>query len=293
MKADDIFLRIADIDFRIVSVDHGLTLKVDGADSKFFTPKTIPHVTIKAYRDDLSRIEPEEKVFDSGSVWQLYRKNGTFLFYLKSSAFGPIPYKLAKVSKDFTKIEVVLHRPYFHSGQPVSPLEYPLDELLLINLLSLGRGVEVHACGVVDRSGYGHLFIGQSGAGKTTMARLWQETPGVTILSDDRIVLREIGDKLWMYGTPWHGEAMLASPERAPLRGIYFLEKGVKNELIPLRNSVALGRLITSSFIPFYSQPGLTFTLSFFEEVVKAVPCQELRFVPDNRLVEFINERQV
>jgi hypothetical protein len=110
------------------------------------------------------------------------------------------------------------------------------------------------------------------------MAKLWKDTPGVTILSDDRIILRQIDKKLWMYGTPWHGEAMHASPDRAPLTRIYFLEKGSKNELIPLKNSVALGRLITCSFIPFYSQPGVAFTLSFFEELVKAVPCCELRF---------------
>jgi hypothetical protein len=86
---------------------------------------------------------------------------------------------------------------------------------------------------------------------------------------------------------------MLASPERAPLTRIYFLEKGSKNELISLRHPVALGRLITCSFIPFYSQPGVAFTLGFFEEVIKAVPCCELRFVPDNRVVEFINNCQV
>jgi hypothetical protein len=84
---------------------------------------------------------------------------------------------------------------------------------------------------------------------------------------------------------------MLASPERAPLTRIYFLEKGSKNEFVSLRDPVALGRLITCSFIPFYSQPGLAFTLSFFEEVVKKVPCHELRFVPDRKIVEFLNKR--
>jgi hypothetical protein len=197
---------------------------------------------------------------------------------------------LVETQRDFTHSEVSLHRPYFDPEKPIYPLEYPLDELLLINLLALGRGVEVHACGVVDASGHGHLFIGQSGAGKTTMARLWQDTPDVTILSDDRIILRQIDSKLWMYGTPWHGEAKLASPERAPLARIYFLEKGSKNELIPLRDSLALGRLITCSFIPFYSEPGVAFTLGFFEKVVKAIPCNELRFVPDKRVVEFIQD---
>ena len=247
-------------------------------------------MTIETYWDDLSSIRVDNKIFDSGSVWQLYQKNGTYLFSLNSQIFGPIPYKIAKTQKDFTSVDVALHRPYFNPDEPVYPLEYPLDELLLINLLSLERGVEVHACGVIDPSGDGQLFIGQSGAGKTTMARLWHDIPGATILSDDRIILRQIDKKLWMYGTPWHGEAMLASPDRAPLTRIHFLEKGSRNEFISLRDPVALGRLITCSFIPFYSEPGLAFTLRFFEELVKAIPCGEMRFVPDRSVVEFINE---
>ena len=73
------------------------------------------------------------------------------------------------------------------------PLEYPLDELLLQGLLARGRGAEIHACGIADGSGRGLLFVGQSGAGKTTMARLWEGERGITVLSDDRIILRRVG----------------------------------------------------------------------------------------------------
>jgi hypothetical protein len=286
-------IKIADITISLISADSELKLWIDETTKKFIGPNATPDVTIEGRWGDLAQVESRGKIFDSGSVWQLYQHNGSYLFTFHSSIFGPIPYKLVETQRDFTHSEVSLHRPYFDPEKPIYPLEYPLDELLLINLLALGRGVEVHACGVVDASGDGHLFIGQSGAGKSTMAKPWQDIPGVTILSDDRIILRQIDNKLWMYGTPWHGEAMLASPERAPLTRVYFLEKGAKNELISLRDPVALGRLITCSFIPFYSQPGVAFTLGFFEEIVKAVPCNELRFVPDKRVVEFINDCQV
>ena len=83
------------------------------------------------------------------------------------------------------------------------PLEYPLDELLIINLLAQGRGVEVHAAGVIDPEGCGHLFLGQSGGGKTTISRLWQGVERAEILSDeDRIILRKEAGRIWMYGTP-------------------------------------------------------------------------------------------
>jgi hypothetical protein len=201
---------------------------------------------------------------------------------------GPVPYKVASFDREFTSGEVCLHHPYFPLRPPLYPLDYPLDELLLVNLLAQGRGVDVHACGAVDSKGNGHLFVGQSGAGKTTLARLWQNQSGITIFSDDRIILRREGTALWMYGTPWHGEAELASPGRAPITRVYFLSKGIKNELVPLRKSDAASRLFACSFPPFYSREGLDFTLSFLEEVVKKIPCYELRFLPDERAAEFI-----
>jgi hypothetical protein len=171
----------------------------------------------------------------------------------------------------------------------MDPLEYPLDELLFIHFLALGRGAEIHSCGVIDSLGRGHLFVGQSEAGKTTMARLWEDESGVTVLSDDRIILRKVDGRLWMYGTPWHGDAVLASPARAPLTRVYFLKRGRENELVPLGMAESAGNLISCSFLPFYDPEALSFTLAFFEEVVKTVPCYELRSLPDKRVVEFIN----
>ena len=91
-----------------------------------------------------------------------------------------------------------------------------------------------------------------------------------------------------MYGTPWHGEAMLASEARAPLSRIYLLEKGLKNELTPQKASDSISRLFTCSFPPFYNRDALDFTLTFLEDVVKKVPCYELKFTPEKSVTEFI-----
>ena len=88
--------------------------------------------------------------------------------------------------------EILLHPGFFEWSQPVDPLSTPLDELLYGALLARGRGAEIHGCGLIDAHGNGLLFAGRSGAGKTTMARLWQDVPGTTILSDDRIILRKL-----------------------------------------------------------------------------------------------------
>lgn len=282
------FLRIAGITISLQSDDPEFKIEVVGATKKFLVDQADPDMKVQARWADLSREKYGEKIFDSGPLWQLYSEEDSYCFTFTSSALGPVPYKIARFDKEFSPGQVYLHRPYFPSWQPLYPLDYPLDELLLVNLLARGRGVEVHACGVRDSRGNGHLFVGQSGAGKSTMARLWQKDSAATVLSDDRIILRNDGSGFRMYGTPWHGEAELASPEKAPLEGVYFLAKGSKNEIIPLKQSDAASRLFACSFPPFYSPQGLDFTLTFLEEVVKSIPCYELMFQPDRKVLKIV-----
>ena len=288
MNAQHFLLNIADFIIALLCDDPELRVTLEGATEKFLVAEADPDVRIQARWKDLSEKTGGEKIFDSGGLWQLYDEGLSYRFHFTSPTLGPVPYKVASFDREFTLGEVCLHSPYFPLRPLIYPLEYPLDELLLVNLLARGRGVDVHACGAVDSKGNGHLFVGQSGAGKTTMARLWQNQSGITLFSDDRIILRQGGTTLWMYGTPWHGEAELASPGRAPITRVYFLSKGSKNELLPLRKSDAASRLFACSFPPFYSREGLDFTLSFLAEVVKNIPCYELRFLPDERAVEFI-----
>ena len=283
-----LFLRIADISIAVHSKDPDFKIKMDEDTKKFLMAQADPDVRVEAGWGDNSKNSDGKKIFDSGVLWQLYSDDCSYRFHFTTTTLGPVPYKIARFNREFKSGEVFFHRPYFPPGAPLYPLDYPLDEILIANILARGKGVEVHGCGVVDAQGKGRLFIGKSGAGKTTMARLWQKQPGVMVLSDDRIILRQREDSLWMYGTPWHGEANLASPDRVPLTKVYFLSKGIKNELFPLGGCDAAGRLLACSFPPFYSQQGLDFTLSFLEEIVRAIPCYELKFLPDEEVLGFI-----
>jgi hypothetical protein len=226
--------------------------------------------------------------FHSGGLWSVYPVPSGLQFCFMTPILGPAPYKAAWFDSNFTTGRVALHRKYFHTNGPVYPMEYPLDELLMIHRLSRGEGVEVHAVGVVDESGCGHLFLGHSGAGKSTTARLWSALPGARILSDDRIILRSDRGAIWMYGTPWHGDAGVASPGCAPLSRMYLLEHAASNEFVPMQRTQAAAELFARSFVPHYSAVGLEFTLSFLDSVAQRTPCSLFRFVPDSSAVEAI-----
>ena len=227
-------------------------------------------------------------LFNSGGLWSLYAESGGYRFYFSTPYLGAAPYKAAWFDPEFRRGELVMFRPYFDANKPVFPLEYPLDELLMIHRLACGEGVEMHAVGIVDDAGRGHLFLGHSGAGKSTTARLWQSESNAHILSDDRIILRLRDGRVWMHGTPWHGDAGIASPDAAPLSRIYLLEHANKTQLESVAPGRAAAEMFARSFVPHHSPKGLQFTLRFLDRVTREIPCSIFRFLPDKSAVEMI-----
>jgi hypothetical protein len=231
-------------------------------------------------------------LFHSSGLWSLFEESldgcEGYRLNFQRNLPGEIPYKSAWFDRNFETGHLLLSRRFFPEALPVYPLEYPLDEVLMIHRLACGYGLEVHAVGIVDEMGRGHLFLGHSGAGKSTTARLWLDQPGVQILSDDRIILRAHDGKIFMYGTPWHGDAGISSPDCATVTNIYFLEQYRHNEIAPLAPGVAAAELFARSFVPRHCAQGLEFSLGFMERVTREIPCNIFRFLPQQSAVEAI-----
>jgi hypothetical protein len=252
---------------------------------------------------------PDQKsLFDSGSVWRLYEDGTNLTFDFSSSILASQPYKRLIVNRAFREATLQMNAEFFGSvGRPSFPLEYPLDELLIMHRLTQEKAIELHGCGIVRADGIGNLFVGHSGAGKSTTTRLWTALEDAEVLSDDRIIVRRdeaekqvphrrsapvrndnAKNKIRMYGTPWHGEAMHASPNSAPLARIFVLEHGHGNVLTPLTPSQAVAELFARAFVPFHRHEYVESALSFLQEVVDTVPVYRFAFEPDHRAVDTI-----
>ncbi len=165
----------------------------------------------------------------------------------------------------------------------------PTMELLMINYLAQGQGVTIHACGI-EHNGNGLLFTGKFGGGKSTLAQLWNEAAVRQLLSDDHSIIRQKNGQFWMHGTPWHGVAKFGSPGGVKLGHCFFLRLGKTNTLEKLGATRAVRNLLTCCFPPFWDAKGMAFTLDIFSQMVNAISCHELRFVPDGRMIEMINQ---
>jgi hypothetical protein len=268
-----------------------LALEVGGSVRSFVSEAEAPDLSLRVARRQLAPEAPGMLVFDSGATWRLYEHAGAQIYRFFDPRLGSIPYREARLAPDGATGEVLLNPDQYPAGEPADALQFPLDELLFLRLLAQRGGVELHACGVLAPSGRGYVFAGQSGDGKTTTARLWQQVPGATVLSDDRIIVRpEAAGGFTMHGTPWHGEAELSASASAPLAAVFLLARGERNEVAPLSPCAAVASLLARAVTAFCDAHAVSALLDTLAPLVREVPCATFRFVPGEDAVQAVLE---
>lgn len=227
-------------------------------------------------------------LFASGGVWRVHRWEEGFLYTFRTSAAVPPIYKAVVVDRGLTRGRLHFPPP-LRGTRPRYALDFPLDELLFQHRLASEGGLELHACGVVERGG-ALLFCGKSGSGKSTTARLWRRyRPEASLLSDDRVILRARGDGGFMaHGTPWHGDGGFCSPGAAPLRGLFFLRHAPRNRVRRIPPVEAAARLFTRTFPPPWDADAVGRVLETCVRVASSVVAYELRFRPDAAAIDTV-----
>jgi hypothetical protein len=243
-------------------------------------------ITFRVHRGHVPDVRKNKKVFDSGSGWSLSR--GGHRYFLQDDTLQPgsSPGIFVAINQDLRGGDVYLKDPSDDERVYSELLGYPLNQILMIILLSSRKGMIFHACGI-DDGGRGYLFLGNSTNGKSTLAKLWHQQ-GATVLNDDRIIVRERDGAFWMYGTPWHGTFDKTTLNALPVEKIFFLKHGTENRLFQKTGSDAVSMILTRSFPPFWDHQAMESVLSFLERLTETLPCHELHFLPDQRVIEFI-----
>ena len=120
--------------------------------------------------------------------------------------------------------------------------------------------------------------MGHSGAGKTTIGRMFRDRGG-TILCDDRMILRRWPEGFRLHGSWCHGGLPAFSADSEALSGIFFIEQGTENRVEPLESPrEIIGSLLRYVVRPLATADWWEKTLMLVERIVREVPCYRLRF---------------
>ncbi len=149
------------------------------------------------------------------------------------------------------------------------------------------NGLVIHSCGVLDGD-RGYLFAGVSGAGKSTTAKIWSAVPEAVVLNDDRIILKRIGEQVWMQGTPWHGDFGRVSVESVPIQKVFILKHHSQNQVLELSPAKLAQQLFIRSFPPYWDEVKLDRMLQVLDQICQKLSGYELGFLPDTGVVEFV-----
>jgi len=184
---------------------------------------------------------------------------------------------LAVFNHDHTRVRIYMEsETLFRRGNLSSLTLFPTDQILLARVLAQRKGCFFHAGGVA-LDGKGFLFVGHSGAGKTTIVNMMK--PMAEVLCDDRIIVRRWPDGFRAHGNWSHGDVEDVSAGSAPLKAILFLEQAQENRLISIdEKQEIIRRLLACLIKPLVTADWWDRMLTLVATMAREVPCYSLRF---------------
>lgn len=120
--------------------------------------------------------------------------------------------------------------------------------MILFAMASACTGTVLFHSAVVSLDGRGYMFLGKSGTGKSTHARLWlQNISGTELMNDDNPAVRVKPDgTAVVYGTPWSGKTPCYRNVSAQLGGIVLLSQAPYNKIVRLKGIGAYAAVVPS-----------------------------------------------
>ncbi|MBN2495831.1 MAG: hypothetical protein JXR96_14670 [Deltaproteobacteria bacterium] len=119
--------------------------------------------------------------------------------------------------------------------------------MLLVHALGQNGGLLLHGAFML-RDDRAFLFLGRSGAGKSTAAR---NARSLICLHDDKVAVRYVRGCWRAFGVPMlDNRGRPGKPGSAPIDGLYFVRKSDTLDLVELRGAEAVAELAENVILP-------------------------------------------
>lgn len=143
------------------------------------------------------------------------------------------------------------------------------------------QAVLIHAA-LVRHEGKGYAFIAKSGTGKSTQASMWLRfIPHTDLMNDDNPVVRVVGDRTYVYGTPWSGKTPCYRNVQAPLGAIIRIDRAAENRCDRLENVRAFASVLPSCSSMKWEKKIFRHVCDTVSQVIRDTPVYTLHCLPD------------
>jgi hypothetical protein len=147
-------------------------------------------------------------------------------------------------------------------------------------------GLLIHSSCVIEDE-KAHIFAGQSGAGKSTAAKL--SFPR-SLLSDEATLVKIAQEEVSAFNSPFRSEIEAAPfKENVPLESVQILYQALQNKRVKMKKPDALIQLMDKVFFWPHSQEETKTIMKLITQLVKKVPAYELHFQKNNTFWELIS----
>jgi radical SAM protein with 4Fe4S-binding SPASM domain len=287
-KSVIISITIADIEIELISplsdAELGIVQRL-GPFSRA-TDKPLAHVTVR-WNESLGPPVPRGKlIYDPGSIWKMYRDGDDC--YAEISYHGEDEtaqvQSVLRANPTWDALTLTEQR---RGESWQSLLNLGAGELILRTAILFTGGLVFHSSGL-DDNGRGIVFVGHSGAGKSTQLEIWSRETGVIAMNDDRIAVRVNEKGAVCYGTPWGGTADIAKNHAAPLCAIIVLEQASENAIEPILPSAAASLLAARAFLPYWDGTLMERAFANLNTILTYVPIYRLRCRPEPAVISLV-----
>ena len=155
--------------------------------------------------------------------------------------------------------------------------------------MTMRDGMPLHAA-LVEKDGYGVVFLGPSGMGKSTQARLWAEHQGADFINGDRPGLRCIDGQWIGFGMPWDGKDRIYRQKQVPIRALISLEQAPENSIRRLSKQEAMIVLLNQVMMPMWDDAAMALLMPLMGQLATEIPFYHLKNLPNREATDLTLE---
>lgn len=166
------------------------------------------------------------------------------------------PYLTVDSDTDF---EITVTASEITEKKSLSKIAYPESEhessLILTKLcnklLECFNGFFFHSSSLM-LDGEGYVFSAPSGTGKSTHTALWRKHFGnkVTMINDDKPLIRRSGKDFFIYGTPWMGKSNIGNNIKSKVKAVFVLKRGEQNSVKRVSIGEVFKEILEATVVP-------------------------------------------